>query len=81
VVHCEWPQIERRLLGPMKDRVQYYRMRPIGDFLDGYFVGTVLVMCTNAGEGYCLTLVLEITLELYYVERCVVSSECHDLDV
>jgi hypothetical protein len=81
VVHREWPQIECRLFGPMKDRVQHHCTRPRGDCLGGSFSGTILMICTNAGEGDRLTLVLEITIELNCVKRCVVSSECLDLDV
>jgi hypothetical protein len=69
VVHHKWPQIERRLLGPMKDCVQHHHTRSRGDHLDGSFGSTVLVMCTNTGEGYHLCLVLEITPELDCVKR------------
>jgi hypothetical protein len=51
VVHCKWPQIERRLLGPMKDRVQHHSTRPRGDGRDGSFGRTVLVVRSDAGKN------------------------------
>jgi hypothetical protein len=80
VVHRKWPQIERRLLGPMKDRVQHHRTRPRGDCLDGSFGRTVLVMSTDDGKGYRLTFIVEVALELGGVKRCIISAETLYLD-
>jgi hypothetical protein len=81
VVHRKWPQIERRLLGPMKDRVQHHRTRPRGDGFDGSFGRTVLVMGSDTGKGYRLTFIVEVILELGSVKRCVIRAKAFDLDI
>jgi hypothetical protein len=71
VVHRKWPQIERRLLGPMNN----HHSGPIGDRLDGSFGCAVLMVCPCARERDGLTLILEVIFEFGGVERCVVSSK------
>jgi hypothetical protein len=81
VVHCKWPQIERRLLGPLKDRVQHHSTRPRGDFFDGSFGRTVLVVRSDAGKSYSLTFIVEVILELGSVKMCVIDAKGFDLDI
>jgi hypothetical protein len=81
VVHCKWPQIGRRLLGPMKDRVQHHSTRPINDGFDGSFGRTVLVVRSDAGKSYSLTFIVEVILELGSVKRCVIGAEGFVLDI
>jgi hypothetical protein len=81
VVHCKWPQIERRLLGQMKDRVQHHSTRPRGDGLDGSFGRTVLAVRSDAGKSYCLTFIVEVILEVGSVKRCIIGAKGFDIDI
>jgi hypothetical protein len=75
VVNCKWTQIERRLLGPMKNGVLHHRSGPTGDSLDGSFGCAILMVCPDTRERDGLTLILEVIFEFGGVERCAVSSK------